>query len=153
MEQIRFLAEQFRDAIEQAKENGETDPLGFFEKFPRGCCGDTSDLLGHFLLEKGIETDYICGKCPAKNHWENPQSHAWLLLDNETVIDITGDQFKDDDHFLRYNHSVYFGPIDDFHNLFMTEGFNKRKSVFLNQLNLMEPHIFFDIYYKIKKYL
>ena len=59
MEQIRFLAEQFRAAIEQAKENGETDPLGFFERFPRGCCGYTSDLLGHFLLEKGIETSNI----------------------------------------------------------------------------------------------
>ena len=153
MEQIRFLAEQFRNAIEQAKENGETDPLKFFERFPRGCCGDASDFLGHFLLEKGIETYHIWGNCPAENFWENSQSHAWLFIEDNIIIDITGDQFKDDKRFLNYNHSVYFGPIDDFHKLFMTDGFNKRKSVFLNQLNLMEPHIFFDIYYKIKKYL
>jgi len=153
MGNIRQLVIQFRNAIECAQQNGETDKLEFFKRFPRGCCGDASIFLGHFLLEKGIETYYICGNCPAENFWENSQSHAWLLLEDSIIIDITGDQFKDDEHFLNYNHSVYFGPIDDFHNLFMTEGFNKRKSVFLNQLNLMEPHMFFDIYYKIKKYL
>ena len=49
MEYIKLLAKRFRDAIECAKENGERDNLHFFLKFPRGCCGDASDLLAKYL--------------------------------------------------------------------------------------------------------
>ena len=95
MENIKNLVFQFRNAIELAKKNGETDSMRFFEKFPTGCCGETSDFLGHFLLEHGIQTSYICRSCPPQNEEENSQHHAWLLLEDDTIIDITGDQFKD----------------------------------------------------------
>lgn len=30
-------------------------------RFLRACCGDTSDLLAQYLLDKDIKADYVCG--------------------------------------------------------------------------------------------
>lgn len=152
MENIKNLVFRFRNAIDCAKENGETDSMRFFEKFPTGCCGETSDFLGHFLLEHGIQTSYICRSCPPQNEEENSQHHAWLLFKDNIIIDITGDQFKDEKNFLNYNLPIYIGLTDDFHNLFTYEDI-KRKSVFLNELNTINDYMFFDVYNKITKYL
>ncbi|SHL31826.1 hypothetical protein SAMN02745136_04636 [Anaerocolumna jejuensis DSM 15929] len=45
MKDIERLVNQFRDAINMAKDAGDFDRDFSFHKFPRGCCGDTSDLL------------------------------------------------------------------------------------------------------------
>lgn len=120
MDNIKQLALQFRKAIELALENGEFDGDKMYRRFPHACCGDTSDLLAQFLLDKGIKTDYVCG-----TYWgdsaENGQSHAWLIVDNHIIIDITGDQFKGVATFLNYNKSVYVGEMDQFHRLFHVE--------------------------------
>lgn len=47
----------------------------------------------------------------------NPQSHAWVIVDG-LIADITGDQFKNNDEFLRYDVPVYVGEMDEFHKLF-----------------------------------
>jgi hypothetical protein len=117
IELLKELATQFRDAIESAKKAGERKEDFFFHIFPRGCCGDASDLLAYFFASKGIYSKYICGT------WWNydtadSQSHAWLLVDDKVVVDITGDQFQDEEIFLNYNKRVYIGHGDAFHDLF-----------------------------------
>ena len=61
MKDIEQLATQFRKAIDAALEAGEFDNDSIYRRFPRACCGDTSDLLAQYLLDKGIKTDYVCG--------------------------------------------------------------------------------------------
>ena len=45
MDKIYELAKAFRDAIEDAKEDGEFVKDIRFRQFPLGCCDDTCDLL------------------------------------------------------------------------------------------------------------
>lgn len=63
-----------------------------FDRFPRGCCGDTASLLAAYFKDCGWESfSYISGIRNADGI-----SHAWLGKD-ELLIDITADQF---DHSL-----------------------------------------------------
>ena len=90
MKEIEQFATQFRRAIDLALEAGEFDNDSIYRRFPRACCGDTSDLLAQYLLDKGIKTDYVCG-----TYWGKPdgngQSHAWLMVDKYIIIDIIGE--------------------------------------------------------------
>ena len=117
MKSIKRLATQFREAINVAKDDRMFLREAVFREFPRGCCGIASELLAQFLLEGGIHTYYVCGNY-RKGGFDNLQSHAWLVTENDIIIDITGDQFRYEPVFLNYNKSVYVGPMDDFHNLF-----------------------------------
>lgn len=63
MKDIRTIWElvlKFRLAIENLNENdfGESS---WFSKFPKGCCGDTSELLSKYLFENGIVAEYVNG--------------------------------------------------------------------------------------------
>jgi hypothetical protein len=62
--------------------------------FPKGACGDTSLLLGAYLVDSGIKDfHYICGE--RGSHEENTwTTHAWLAK-GDLVVDITADQFSD----------------------------------------------------------
>lgn len=55
MKEIEQFATQFRRAIDLALEAGEFDNDSIYRRFPRACCGDTSDLLAQYLLDKGIK--------------------------------------------------------------------------------------------------
>ena len=60
MKEIEQFATQFRRAIDLALEAGEFDNDSIYRRFPRACCGDTSDLLAQYLLDKsdyGISSD------------------------------------------------------------------------------------------------
>ena len=120
MKNIEQLATKFRKAIDMALEAGEFAGDSIYRRFPRACCGDTSDLLAQYLLDKGIKTEYVCGTYRGKTDG-NGQSHAWLMVDKCIIIDITGDQFSGRSTFLNYNKSVYVGQGDDFHRLFEVE--------------------------------
>lgn len=48
---------------------------------------------------------------------ENPP-HAWLVIENDIVLDITGDQFKWYPEPLNLREPVYVGPYNKFHNAF-----------------------------------
>lgn len=89
IEKIKKLATLFRLGIEQLKKNNQLDKFDPFLNFPKGCCGDASELLSKFLKENDIETKYITGE-------EGRQSHAWLEYDEFIIIDITADQFDTD---------------------------------------------------------
>lgn len=124
MKEIEQLAIQFRKAMDRAFLNGEfeNDTICFF-RFPHGCCGDASYLLAKYLLDHGIETQYVCGTHYVWGEEEYPdsQSHAWLLDRGENIIDITGDQFSNDSEYNFYNLTTYYGKLDEFHNLFEVE--------------------------------
>ena len=66
-------------AIEIAKDAGEFDNDFAFPRFPKGCCGDTSDLLAEYLAQHDIYTYYVCGQ-------KGTQSHAWLVLVNTVTV-------------------------------------------------------------------
>lgn len=115
-------------------------------------CGDTSDLLAQYLLDKGIKTDYVCG-----TYWGKPdgngQSHAWLMVDKHIIIDITGDQFSGKSTFLNYDKSVYVGEGDDFHRLFEVEDRDVHEHRGLSALGGFCGPRLWDLYRKILKYI
>ena len=94
----------FRMAIINAIKDGKVKDMNL-RSFPIGCCGIASNLLQRFLFEKNIYTLYMSGHC---GYGENTESHAWLETVEETVIDITVDQFYGWDKW--FNDSVYIGP-------------------------------------------
>src|SRR5690606_15234832 len=84
IEKITIACSNFRYALEKCH-----SLLGrSFENFPSGACGDTTPLLGTYLIEQGFETFmYASGN-------KGNTTHAWLQL-NSIVIDITADQFPE----------------------------------------------------------
>ncbi|MEG1482939.1 MAG: hypothetical protein RSA57_03970 [Cetobacterium sp.] len=152
MKDIKRLVKQFRDAIDVARNAGDFDNDFSFNKFPRGCCGDTSELLAQFLLKNDIKTYYICG-IYIDSPFKNNQSHAWLLTDNHTIIDITGDQFKDNPVFLHYDKSVYVGVEDDFHRLFEVEDRDIHENIGLDKLSSTCQLRLNELYSKVIKYI
>ena len=119
MDHIIRLAVQFRDAIDAARDAGEFKGDFSFNSFPRGCCGDASDLLAQFLLENGIKTYYVCGTY-RNGSFDGIQSHAWLKTENNVIVDITGDQFKNNPTLMNYDKPVYVGGKNRFQELCIT---------------------------------
>ena len=127
--EIYRIAEEFRNAIEDAQHDGGFDNDITMKNFPRGCCGDAADLLGEYLLHNGIgNLYYVCGTYypdtgDDEKDFLGKQSHAWISIDNpiktnSLIVDITGDQFKCTPEFGCYNLKVYVGGTDSFHSLF-----------------------------------
>ncbi|MFW2503471.1 transglutaminase domain-containing protein [Clostridium diolis] len=86
VEKIRKLAEQMRSTLTKM-EYDEFPDSDFLLGYPRGCCGDVSNLLAKFLRDNGIECEYVWGMM-------GRQSHAWLECD-ALIVDITADQFPE----------------------------------------------------------
>lgn len=152
MEDIKELATKFRNAIDKAKTAGRFENEIAFKNFPHCCCGDTSDLLGHYLLAHGIRTKYVCGQHYSQNYGCDA-SHAWLEIENRLIIDITGDQFAAEPTFLNYSAKVYIGEVDAFHKLFEIEEMDVRDAVPLYKLGCLDPKRLPDIYDIIMEYI
>ena len=75
------------------------------------------------------------------------------MTDDHTIIDITGDQFKNDPNLLNYNKSVYIGFYDDFHRLFEVEDRDIDINNGLDALGINCQPRLQDLYRKIIKYL
>lgn len=118
MKEIKEMATKFRIAIESAKNERRFTVDQCFRNFPNGCCGITAELLAKFLMDNGIKSKltYIAGTYREQS-LELP-SHAWLKIENNIVVDITGDQFKYYPEPLNFNETVYVGLYNDFYNLF-----------------------------------
>ncbi|HBN08982.1 MAG TPA: hypothetical protein DD435_10160 [Cyanobacteria bacterium UBA8530] len=85
IDRLRSLAEQFRAAIVRCPK--EMLPVAL-QRFPRGACGTSCDLLGQYLIDsEHSSVEYICGH-------RGIQSHAWLLVEG-LIIDITANQFQE----------------------------------------------------------
>ena len=72
----------FREAIIAARDENLFRKDISFDRFPRGCCGDTCYLLATFLRTKGVKTLYV---------WRDyhGQSHAWLVVNDDRVKEPT----------------------------------------------------------------
>ena len=97
---------RFRRAIEEAKSARVFDLKDRMHLFPRGCCDDTYDLFGYYLLENRIHTMQLIKRYKPYDP-EEKCNHAALLLEDKTIIDLTGDQF--------FQQPVYVGVEDDFY--------------------------------------
>ena len=122
LDKIKVLATSFRGAIEIAKDAGEFDNDFAFPRFPKGCCGDTSDLLAEYLAQHDIYTYYVCGQ-------KGTQSHAWLVLVN--TVTVTTDN-SDADRKYKSLISVY----------------NEDNDVIIKNHHVAEDGETFDLYFK-----
>jgi hypothetical protein len=153
MQNVSYLAKKYRIAIDKALEAREFDRDITFCRFPHGCCGDASDLLAQYLLFNGIKTYYVVGNHYFDDPEEGTQSHAWLLTEDDTIIDITGDQFVNNSTFLNYNVPVYIGLMDEFHELFVVKERDVHENKGLEALGsgcLLRLH---NLYCTINKYI
>lgn len=115
MGKLETLVFAFRNAIEAAKANHETGY--FFENFPTGQCGHTSDMLAQFLIDNGIgPVQYFNGTYYGEDENER-QSHTWLLV-NSLIVDITADQFRYCSNSLKNDTPVYIGPMNAYYQIF-----------------------------------
>jgi hypothetical protein len=107
-------------------------------------------LLAQFLLDNDIQIYFVRGTY-RDGSFEDMQSHAWLLTDNQIIIYITGDQFRYTPHLLNYNKSVYVGAENDFYRLFevdsidVYEGIDALGDGCQDRLN--------ELYWKIMRYI
>ena len=76
--QIYRLVKQFRNAIENARDDGRFF-IDDFDGFPKKCCGDTSCLLAEYLRSKGQESIYVWGED------YTGQTHAWLVVNDGRI--------------------------------------------------------------------
>lgn len=146
---LEKLVSKFRKAIDKAFECGELDNHITLRSFPKGCCGLVSDMLAEYLLENNIRTKYILGNWYGETSFDT-QSHAWLSFDN-LIIDITGDQFKNNPTFLNYNQSIYVGRGNEFYDLFLEQDRMIYSAIGLYKTQRSNELV--DIYNRIKTYL
>lgn len=110
---IYNIAESFRKAIIEAKYNREFSSRDRMSNFPGGCCDDSCDLLAYYLHERyNIHTEQVNGVYRDNNLY-NTTNHAWLLMNGNLIIDITGDQFK---YCAGFSEEVYVGKEIQFYN-------------------------------------
>ena len=82
---VRDVARRFRAAFEQGSLR-----LHSLRNFPKGSCGDASEMLGQYLSDSGLgRWSYCFGIEP-----DSFATHAWVER-NRLIVDITADQFAD----------------------------------------------------------
>lgn len=111
-EKVFELASSLRAAIERTSRTGT-----LIESFPYCCCGYATDFLCEYLLQHGIRSRYHCGECYYGAEMRY-QTHAWAILEDGIIVDITGDQFKERPEFLNNDIPVYVGQTNSFYDLF-----------------------------------
>lgn len=80
---IRILAQQYRDAMDKARDAGAFAFDDKFCKFPDQCCGDTCNLLAVYLMNHGIQTLWISND-------GDLGSHAWLVVIDDDISEPSG---------------------------------------------------------------
>ena len=145
---------RFRHAIQSARDNGEFVPKPFHKErmndFPVDCCDDATDLFIHYLYQKfKIDSIRICGSfydhdCARKCF------HVWQEVCGFTV-DLTGDQFNNNNSILVKANAVYVGNMDMFHHQFIIE--EKVHSCEIESLGSMSHDRMYSLYYKIMNYI
>ena len=85
----------FRHAIERYQDDYPdevlvSDPARINSKFPHDCCKSASWMLGHHLSNNGFENIQYA------NGHRSEESHGWLEIEG-VIVDITADQFADED--------------------------------------------------------
>ncbi len=147
LQYIKELASKFRTALEEAHNNRDfyNYPL---REFPLGCCDDTSILFATYLKEQNIQVSIARG-CYNCDDWDRKYTHAWIVLDNNFIIDLTGDQFQYNPDLLCFDIPCYVGEPSEMHNLFLQYRYDYRK--FCGMENL--PIYLAKLYDIVKRYL
>lgn len=105
---LLHICREFRAAIEDICDEGGFSIKDRMHRFPRGCCDDTCDLLAFYLNEEyGIHTSQLI-KIYEPDEPELRCNHAVLLLEDKTIIDLTGDQFPG-------GSKVFYGQENEFY--------------------------------------
>jgi len=120
IKKIKECIIKFRKATDDAFEYGAFGQDYPFSNFPHECCDDMCDLLGQFLIEKGLVIFKVHGTY-RMDCWANQYSHVWLILEDGMIIDLTGDQYKNDPNMLNYDIPCYMGKKNNLYNLFSEE--------------------------------
>ena len=103
---IYKIAVAFRAAIVSAKYDRRFHYRDRMSNFPGGCCDDSCDLSACYLYTTyKIRTRQGVGTY-RDNDPNNTTGHAWLIMDDNSIIDITGDQFR---YCAGYTDEVYVG--------------------------------------------
>ncbi len=109
---IYNIATVFRSAIMAAKDENQFNWKDRMYNFPAGCCDDACDLLAYYLYATyRIYTRQSIGTYRDAEPY-NTTNHAWIIMDDNTIIDITGDQFK---YCAGYAEEVYVGKENSFY--------------------------------------
>ena len=134
------IAKNFRDAIEIAQQDFGNKNLMYFSLFPKGTCGSTCYMLAKYLsecLDLNAQIYYVEGKYYKTNF----SSHAGLEIyetkedpQSKWIVDITGDQFSENETFLNNSVSIYIGRGNDFYDLWET-----KRSVYNGDNMYLEP--------------
>ena len=120
--ELEQLGIRFRQAIQRARDNGEFRPVRWnkecMNEFPDDCCDDASIMFGNYLFENcmGQPSDLVTG-----HHFDESlgfsRGHTWLVVNN-FVVDLTGDQFKNDPQYKNFNIEVHVGAETAMHKVF-----------------------------------
>ena len=135
---IQRLSKTFRNSIDNLYNEGVFKDSPAMRNFPAGSCGYVSEMLGEYLKRNGIEMLYVTGV-------HKDQSHAWLVdeASNGLIVDITGDQFRDNPEYAFYDKSVYVGLVDEVHSVFdirshMDVGLGKDPQQYVDYVRIVE---------------
>lgn len=146
---IYNLACKLRTAMNSAYKNGVFDNEVELQRFPKGSCGISSCFLGEYLTEQVITTKYVNRTYYYCETSYESQAHTWLEINPHLIVDITGDQFKDNPILMNYDIPVYVGDYNEFYELF--------ESTPNGEHDLEKGHILSNeeriIYNRIKEYL
>ena len=118
-EKIYKIVLKFRIAIEFARDNNLFSPKDRMSRFPCGCCDDFCDLLAKYLKDKyRLDSKQVVGFM-----YDICTNHVLLnLIDDNLIIDITGDQFGD-------RPKVFVGHCAEYDKRFKFERFQKNYDI------------------------
>ena len=118
--ELKEIALAFRNALEEARYDGKFKNPCLID-FPRGSCGETSDLIAEYLLKnKKIHCKIISAKISGDS-FDKMFSHAWIEINDNIIIDITADQYKYENYFnevKEWTIPCYVGRKTALHNMF-----------------------------------
>lgn len=138
------IALSFRKAIMKTKRKREfynrSDRMNYF---PRGCCDDSADLFGYYLWEEYHIHSKQGNGIYQDDDPESITNHAFTILDDGTIIDLTADQFT---FFSAYPDGVYVGPEICFYN-------NLDRKIKGNHCDITRNERLWHDYEAISKYL
>ena len=134
-EQITSICIKVREVLEVFSRTAQAKHY-YFADFPKGCCGATTNILGHILhsYDSSGLFEYVCRE-------DEKTTHAWLEY-NGLVIDITADQFEE------CTEKVIVTSDKSFYNRFWID--NLRKRIAESEMNYEEKYVLMYVIQNMK---
>ena len=82
--------------------------------FPESSCEVSTQILGLYLKIKGVENVVACRGKRTNPNKSGEQTHVWLIVNDNIIMDITSDQFSDS------SSKVFVGENSKFHSTFLS---------------------------------